>query len=246
MTGAEGRDQPGGDCARCAATTHPFLSVLEPEELRRFAMGGRRVRKARGWVLCRQGEPAEDAWCVSGAVVKLTHRRDVDNGASAGRPTVVGVVGCGGLVGLSAVVSARVYPFTATVVVPGVVAEVPKALLDRLQRDNPAFTRSLLGELGREVEEGIRHAAILASPKLEPKLASILIRLAGGHAHFEAPCRVTVGQGLTRKDLAAMCGVSHEGVVRCLTKWKKQGLIETDGGPISLIQPAALAELRGG
>lgn len=225
-----------GDCTRCARTTHGFLEWLGEEGLRALMTHRRHRPYARGSVLFRQGEEADEVFCIAGALVKLVHR------PPEGREAVVGILSCGDVAGLSAALGPGVHPYTAEVVTGGPMGCIPRAALLALLDDHPAFARGLIGQVAAEAHRGVRQAALLAEPRLAPKLAALLLSLGGG---APAGCRAVVAAGLTRRDLAGLCGVGHEAVVRCLARWKRAGLVDTRGGPITLLDPEGLAAIAG-
>ena len=195
-------------------------------------------RYDRGNILFRQGEPADEVFCISGAVVKLAHN------APAGRTTVVGVIGCGEFVGLSSVVGPGVHPYSAEIVTGGVVGCISAEIIDELMHAHPDFSRGLLTQVAREAHRGVRQAALLAHPRLAPRLAALLLELAG--AADPSPCHTVVARGLGRKDLAGMCGVGHEAIVRCITRWKKIGIVASSGGAVTILEPDALVQIAAG
>lgn len=218
-------------CEACALTTHPFLARLERAALAGLTMLHRRRVYARGDVLFRQGEPADEVYCVSDAVIRLSR---TDQG---GRRSVVGVVPGGGVVGLSAALHPdAVHLCDAEATVGGGACTLGRADLLELNDRFPRLGIALSGEVAREVDRGMRQAAMLMEPRLEPRLAAVLLELA-------FPGRsgaLVVADGLTRTDLAGLCGVSREAVARCLSRWQTAGLLRTAGGPITLLDDAAL------
>lgn len=223
------------DCARCARSTHPFLLTLGPEvgALRQHRRD--RVYR-RGAILFRQGEIADEVFCISGATVKLTHA------PKTGRDAVVGVVGCGEIAGLSAALGPGRHPYTAEVVAAGRMGCISLDLLTALGDARPAFALALAGLVADEAHRAIRQAALFSEPRLAPRLAAVLLELSAR----PGPCGRVVGQGLKRADLAGLCGAGTEAVVRCLGRWKKKGLVSTHGGPVTLLNPEGLAAIRDG
>ncbi len=218
-------------CEACALTTHPFLARLEREALRGLTLLHEKRAYVRGDVLFRQGEPADMAFCVSDAVVRLSTR------SPTGRASVVGVVPGGGVVGLSSVLHPEgVHLCDAEITVAGAACGFSRAGLLALNDAHPQLGMVLCGEVAREVERGMRQAAILAEPRLEDRLAAFLLELA-------FPGRnglPIVADGLTRSDLAGLCGVTREAVARCLSKMQDAGVVRTAGGPITILDEAAL------
>ncbi len=219
-------------CVVCALTTHAFLARLDSNVVDGLNLLHRKRDYARGDALFRRGEPADAVFCITDAVVCLSRRA-----GPGGRRSVVGVVGGGGVVGLSAALHPdAVYLCDADITAGGAACTFRRGDLLALADHHPQLGLVLAGEVAREAARGMRQAALLAHPRLEPRLAAVLLELAHP-GHGGAP---RVSDGLSRSDLAGLCGVGREAVARCLSRWRASGWVRTSRGPITLLDPDAL------
>jgi len=94
--------------------------------------------------------------------------------------------------------------------------------------------------------ERIRHADIqlaeVALLRLPARLAKALLRMAGGDPN-PAPDYRHFHVQLTQQDLANMVGATRETVNKCLAAWQRQGLIQIDGGQITVADRSRLESL---
>lgn len=222
----------GGSCAECAHEGHGLLAPCGAADFR--ALDGVRTprERRRGEILFRQGEPATEAHCVRDAVVKLTHE------SPGGRETIVGVVAGGGVVGLASAVAGGSHPCTAAVLAAGTCCVLRASDLRRLLVDTPALARALLCLSIRETDRVVRHMGILTGSRLAPKLATLLLDLTKDASH------PAVAGGLSRRDLARLCGVSAEALVRCLARWRSEGIVEAAGRGLRVVDRGRLEALR--
>lgn len=229
-------ESAAGGCARCARSSHTFLAALGDEGIDVLERSRTHRRFARGSILFRQGEEADEVFCIAGAVVKLVR------GSTGGRAAVVGVLGCGRVAGLSAAMGPGIHAYTGEVVTDGVMGCIPRATLVELSDAYPGFSRALTAQVAAEAHRGVRQVELFAEPRLAPRLATVLLDLAGDRPASCGP----VARGLSRRDLAGMCGVGHEAVVRCLSRWRGEGVVDDDGGAIRLVDVPRLQRIAEG
>src|SRR5918992_1344685 len=124
------------------------------------------------------------------------------------------------------------------------VKKVPKVFVERAIRQEPrvAFKMMTLLELRLvQYEELVR---CLLPRETEVRLANLLPILArkfGGGDPLDGP--VTIDLRLTHQDLAAMVASTRESVTKVLNEMRNRGVVEVEGGRITLKDYAALLEL---
>jgi hypothetical protein len=120
-------------------------------------------------------------------------------------------------------------------------AENKEAFLNSMMK-NPDFFRRITKQLSHEL--GIMEDKLTdASQKsIRERLAVLLLQLAntygvdgGGHQQIDLI--------LTREEIAGMVGTATESVIRLLSEFKKDGLIELDGKKISIKDKKGLIRL---
>ncbi len=219
-------------CHSCALTSHPFMGALgtsQQQRLDRERVGHEYKRGAR---LFQQGSPASHLYCVRDAVVKFTRRSPV------GREITVGIAGSGHLVGLGAVCRRGAHLTSATVVRGGTVCAIAAQTIAELQSECALFAQALEEALAAELGRAENRIGLLSCPRLEPKLAALLLEM-----ESEESPRGPVLADFARRDLAELCGVSTEALVRCLTRWKSEGIIDAAPGPLQITDRTKLQEL---
>jgi CRP-like cAMP-binding protein len=105
--------------------------------------------------------------------------------------------------------------------------------------ERPRASLSLMAALSRRLratDELVEDAAFFDVPA---RLASVLLRLAQTSGQ-PGPWGTTIGRRLTQGDLAGMIGARRESVNKWLRFYERQGLIVSDRGIITVLQPEAL------
>ncbi len=82
----------------------------------------------------------------------------------------------------------------------------------------------------------------IASGRVEERIAKILLELAD-RIGVKKNDKVVIRLPLTRQDIAEMTGTTVETAIRVMSRWKKQGIINTERGYIEIINRRELEKL---
>lgn len=115
-------------------------------------------------------------------------------------------------------------------------------LLALLYRDRDVSIR-FIKMLALDVKEKEQHLLHLAYASVRQRVAQALLRL---HARFAEKEQASIGVRISRDDLAAIVGTATESLIRCLTDFKDDGLIDSQGKDIRILSIARLEQLARG
>jgi CRP-like cAMP-binding protein len=190
-----------------------------------------------------EGDAAE--WVVfvaQGRVKMIKH-------SESGRETILSTFGPGQIVGEVGVLVGEAYPATAQALEPTVTLSLRRADYAELVRGQPDLAWALIEELGRRLQRAHETIRIMAVEKVERRVARVLLRMANSAGERLEGGAVRITVPLSRQDIADMAGTVLETAIRAMSKFQKQGLIETWEGRIILLQPHQLVviaeELQG-
>jgi len=213
-------------------------------------MERRMVRRAfeKDEYLFFEGDPAEWLVLVAGGRIKMIKHSE------GGRETILATFGPGEIVGEVGVLIGDVYPATAQALEPAETLALRRAEYADLVRGHPDLAWALIEELGRRLQGAHETIRSLAVEKVERRVARVLLRMANtagerlesdpsGAVRAEPPGAVRITVPLSRQDIADMAGTVIETAIRAMSKFQKQGLIETRGGYIVLLDPHRLVTI---
>lgn len=122
------------------------------------------------------------------------------------------------------------------------VTKVPKVFVERAVRQEPRVAFKLMTLLELRLVQYEELVKCLLPRETEVRLANLLPILAQkfGESNGDA---VTIGLRLTHQDLAAMVASTRESVTKVLNEMRNRGIIEIEGGRITLKDSRALMEL---
>ena len=148
-----------------------------------------------------------------------------------GREQIIYVANTGELLGYHAILSEDRYPDSAAVLEESKIAFIPKDdFLDTLQQSE-LLNRRLLKTLSHEFAVLANSLSMFAQKSVRERLALQLIVLREKYKlNFYVGMPVEIN--ISRDDLAHLVGTARESVVRVLTEFKEDGILETKGRKI--------------
>jgi CRP-like cAMP-binding protein len=197
--------------------TRPCDEAAEHSPL--FALG-ETVRFKRGEVLWAQGEPARHLIAVCTGVLKLT-REWPD-----GREAILDLAFRGRMVGELAALPGTLQPTRCVALSAGRAVRVSAERLQKLLKDDPRLASTLLDLALRRQGAFTQRLDEMSHGPVENRLARVLLRI-GDEVGLKDSRGTFVPVRLSRGDLADMVGCRVETTIRVMTRWQREGVVET-------------------
>jgi CRP/FNR family transcriptional regulator len=167
-----------------------------------------------------QGEPAATLFIVKSGRVKVT-RHSPD-----GKDVLLRVCSEGQMLGNVGVFDGNGYLASAQAVEPtSTFCLSRKDCLDTIDRC-PPFAHAVIADLSRRLRGATDLICSLAVDRAEQRIARALLRLAAGSGQSVGD-GVMIEMPLTRQDVADMTGTTVETAIRTMSRFRQQGLIES-------------------
>ncbi len=216
-------------------TESPYFDSLSHADVRDLARLLVERHYERGEYLFMEGDAASWAGVILEGQVKLVKHSDT------GKDLTLDVLGPGRLVGLTTLSAESVCSVSAQAMEPTRVLSLARKDLIALLERHPRASLAVIRDLGHRLEEAYEMMRSLALERVERRIALNLIKLAG-RIGVSRPQdgSILIDLPLTRQDVAEMSGTTLETAIRTMSKFQKQGLIETEDGRIRLLKPHQL------
>lgn len=198
--------------------------ALEPLcELRAYEKGSK---------IFEEGEPANHIHFLFLGRVKIVK-------AAGDRDLILEILGPGEPVGAVAVYERRPFPATAIALEPCGVISIPSREFFSLLEKRPEITRRLLAGLTMRLMALNRRLADMTG-SVEQRIARLFSTLA---ERLGEPGEngVFVRIALSRRDIADLVGTTVETAIRVMSRFQKEGIVETEKKGFLIRNPAALA-----
>ncbi len=198
---------------------------------------GEPFRFARGDVLWAEGAAATELITVCTGVVKLS-RAGADN-----RDTILELVFRGGLAGEEAARSPdHAFRFaTCTALCSGKGIRLPADRLRLLLQEHPELCATLFEQACRRFDTFSQRINEMSHGPVENRLARVILRI-GDEVGLKDARGTFVPVRLSRSDLSEMVGCRVETTIRVMTRWQREGLVETQREGLVIRDPKQLEE----
>jgi CRP-like cAMP-binding protein len=158
-----------------------------------------------------------------------------------GKEQIIYVANSGELVGYHAVLADSQYPDSAATLEESIIAFIPREDFLAAIEESNVLSRRLLKTLSHEFAV-LANCLTIAHKSVRERLALQLIILREKYkVNFEPGMHVVIN--MNRDDLANLVGTARENVVRMLSEFREEGLVETKGSKITVLDVKKLIEI---
>ena len=210
----------------------PLFQALKQEERDALRQYVRIKSYEEGEVIFREGDPGTVFHFVLGGRIK------VQKMTADGRDVILEIMGPGDPVGALAAYEERSFPATAIALEAASLFSLPRQEFFGVIAANPLLARGLLAGLTRRMVELTRRLAE-RSARVEYRIARLMLTLADRVGRSEGG-RLVVPVVLSRQEIADMVGTTQETAIRVMSRWGKDGLVETTEEGFVIPRRAAL------
>lgn len=197
----------------------PILSPLNAEDRAALAPLCELRAYEKGATLFEEGDPALFIHFLFVGRVKIVK-------AAPDRDLILEILGPGEPVGAVAVFEERPFPASAIALEPSGTVSIPERDFFRLIEKRPEITRRLLAGLTMRLMALNRRLADMTG-SVEYRLARLFTTLAE-RVGKGRPEGTFVALHLSRQDLADLVGTTIETAIRVMSRWQKEGIVETE------------------
>lgn len=188
----------------------------------------------KGSIIYHEGSRINGTYVVVQGVLKI-YKTGFD-----GKEQIIRFAKHGDLIGFRSVISDELACTTAKVVNDVVLCYIPGDELTHLIKDSPEFAMNLMKLTCRELGESNKFLTDIAQKTVRERLAEVLLLLMDT---FDVEADGTLKISLTREELANMVGTATESVIRLLSEFKADRLIELNGRKVKLLNIPRLIKI---
>lgn len=149
-----------------------------------------------------------------------------------GKGLTIGLYSEGDFLGYIALLEGGTYKETAEAIDDCVVAEIPVEDLEKILNYNPVATKKIIQILAKNIRDKERQLLDIAYNSLRKRVANALVILLNKYRKKEEEL---FSIQLSREDLANIAGTATESLIRTLSDFKNEKLIEINGSRITIL-----------
>lgn len=213
------------DCSVCLKRSCNCFAKLPLEDKVYISSFKSSTFTKRGQIIFHEGRTPQGVYCLNEGKVKIYRL------GSDGKEQVVRIVTPLSFFGLRALISGWNYSTSAVTLEDSVVCLIPKRDFLKITLKYPDVSHCLMVFLSSMLEDAESKLLSLAQKPVRERLAETLVALHevfnqnGGNNHIN----------LSRTDLANIIGTATESVIRLLSEFKDDNIIDINGRKISIL-----------
>ncbi len=202
---------------------------LKPKELEEIAKFFHERKYKKNEYIFFEGDDEPGIYILVDGIVKLTKE------TADGKTVILRLVTPGEVFGWLVVGDSKPEStYTAQALIDSTVLHIPNADFLRLLVTYPAIAVRITCDASKRVLEAYDRLKSLAAEKVEGRIASLLLELAKKIGKEENG-KIVINAPITRQDIAEMTGTTVETAIRIISKWKKEGRLNTQRGRIEIL-----------
>jgi CRP-like cAMP-binding protein len=221
-------------CDKCALETNSIFKHLTREEAEKinFEKDFRHYKK--GDVLYHEGNRINGFYCINSGIIKV-FKTGFD-----GKEQIIRFAKPGDIIAYRSVLSNEPACTTAKVIEDCQVCFIPSEVLISFIKTNPNFALELMKLTCHELGEANSYITDIAQKTVRERVAEVLIQLV---EDFGLDDQKYLRISLTREELANIVGTATESVIRLLSEFKADKLIELNGRKIRILNIEGLEKI---
>lgn len=219
------------ECTDCILRNNSIFRHLNQEELEELMYEKTCTVQERGNIIFHEGNRINGFYCVNYGVLKL-YKTGID-----GKEQIIRFANKNKIFGYRSILSGDMACTSAKVIENAQLCYIPSSMLFKLVKNNTNFSMELMQMACKELGEANKFILDIAQKSVRERLAEVLLILKDTFAlDKEGVLQIS----LTREELANMVGTATESVIRLLSEFKQDGLIELNGRKIKILNEKAL------
>lgn len=188
----------------------------------------------KGTIIYREGSRLTGFFCITRGIVKI-FKTGID-----GKEQIIRFAKKGEIIAYRSLLSQELACTTAKVIDEAALCHIPYQTLLYLIQNNWQFSHHMLQIVCIELRQANDYITDIAQKTVRERLAEVLLLL---KENFDLDNQNTLQISLTREELANMVGTATESVIRLLSEFKNDKIIELQGRKIKFLDIPTLTRV---
>lgn len=207
---------------------------LTEEELDNLPLYNAPDHYKKGAIIYEEGGRINGFYVVCKGIIKI-YKTGFD-----GKDQIIRFAKPGDIMGFRSTISGELACTTTKTIEEAEITYIPGEMVKSLVKSNGDFAMDLLQIACRELGEANDYITDIAQKTVRERLAEVLIHLKWT---FDMDRENYLQIALTREELASIVGTATESVIRLLSEFKQDKLIELHGRKIKILDEAKLIKI---
>lgn len=224
------------NCENCASRDKGIFCDLEHGLLADVSHHKVMNSYKKGQTIFYQGNPPFGLYCISSGKIKVSKI------GGDGKESIVRIAGPGDVLGHRSLFSKENYTATATVLEDAAICFLDKNYIYSAIKENPSIALNVIEKLSKDMGAAESKSAAMSQKNVRERLAELFLTFMKNYGVQEADGRVRLDIKLSRDEIASIVGTAHETIIRMISEFKEEGILEQDGKVIFITDEEKLLE----
>jgi len=221
-------------CDKCSLESGSIFKYLSHEEVETINFEKDFRQYKRGDILYQEGNRISGFFCINSGIIKV-FKTGFD-----GKEQIIRFARKGDIIAYRSVLSNELACTSAKVIEDCQVCFIPSEILISFIKTNPVYALELLKLACHELGEANSFITDIAQKTVRERLAEVLLFLVND---FGLDDQQFLNISLTREELANIVGTATESVIRLLSEFKSDKLVELNGRKIRILNTKGLEKI---
>lgn len=215
-------------CANCHFRSLLFENVSQTD-LNRLNQAKREYSFDYGEIIIHEGQPIKEFVYLQRGLVKLSRR------THDGKDHIINISMPKSFIGFLSVFSEEYYKYTITAIKDSILCFINIETIREIILDNGAFAMNVLSKMSKVSDDIIFSRVNICSRQMRGRIAFLLILFAREifiNSRFELP--------ITRREIGELVDLSTANVIRILSEFRKDRILDIDGHNFEILNFDAL------
>jgi CRP-like cAMP-binding protein len=221
-------------CDKCSFNSSSIFKYLNSDEVTSINFEKDFRQYKRGDILYQEGNRISGFYCINSGIIKV-FKTGFD-----GKEQIIRFAKKGDIIAYRSVLSNEPACTSAKVIEDCQVCFIPSEILISFIKTNSGFALELLKLACHELGEANSFITDIAQKTVRERLAEVLLFLVND---FGLDNQQFLNISLTREELANIVGTATESVIRLLSEFKSDKLVELNGRRIKILNTRGLEKI---
>lgn len=223
-------------CENCPSQEKGIFCDLEKASLNDVSHNKVMNLYKKGQTIFFQGNPPFGLYCIASGKIKVSKM------GNDGKESIVRIASSGDVLGHRSLFSQDNYTATATVIEDAAVCFLDKNYIYSTLKKEPSVALNLIEKLSEGMGAAEKRNASMSNKNARERLAELLLSFCKSYGIEEKDGRIRLDIKLNRDEMASIVGTAHETIIRLISEFKEEGILEQEGKVIFIINQNKLLE----
>lgn len=223
-------------CENCQSRDRGIFCDLEQAALANVSHNKVMNFYKKGQTIFFQGNPPFGLYCIATGKIK------VSKVGNDGKESIVRIAGPGDVLGHRSLFSKENYSATATVIEDSSICFLDKNFIYTALKEDPTISLTLIEKLAKDMGAAESRNASMSQKSARERLAELFLTFKKAYGIEEKDGRTRLDIKLNRDEIASIVGTAHETIIRLISEFKDEGILEQEGKTIFIVDEDKLIE----